>query len=112
MPAQEKIQSLLRHYGRGLLGLLVQVMIVHDIFGTHGFLAMRRTQIEITKVKDDLNQLTKENAVLEQEVKDLKSDPQLIERIARDELGLVRSGEMIIRIPQGQIQEPTSVVKR
>ena len=98
--AEEKIRLLLRQYGSGLLGLLLLVMFVHDIFGTHGFLAMRRTESEIKKVKADLEQLSKENAVLEQETKDLKSDPRLIEKIARDDLGLARPGEIIIRIPQ------------
>ncbi|MGC2829429.1 MAG: septum formation initiator family protein [Candidatus Acidiferrum sp.] len=102
--AEEKIRPLMRQYGSGLLGLLVLVMVVHDIFGTHGFLAMRRTESEIKKVKADLDQLSKENAALEQETKDLKSDPRLIEKIARDDLGLARPGEIIIRIPQGQQQ--------
>lgn len=100
--AEEKLKSLLRQHGRGLLGLLVAVMLVHDVFGTHGFLAMRRTQSEIKKVKADIEQLSKENEALEQEVKDLKSDPRLIEKIARDDLGLARPGETIIRIPQDQ----------
>lgn len=110
--AEEKIRSLLQHYGRGLLGLLIAVMIVHDVFGTHGFLAMRRTQSEIRKVKADLDQLSKENATLEQEVKDLKTDPRLIEKIARDDLGLARPGEIIIRIPQEQQREQNPAVKR
>lgn len=109
---EEKIFSLMRQYGRGLLGLLVLVMIVHDVFGTHGFLAMRRTENEITKVKAVLEQLSKENAALAQEVKDLNSDPRLIEKIARDDLGLARPGEIIIRIPQGQQLEQNPVVKR
>ena len=109
--AEEKIRSLIRHYGRGLLGLLVLVMIVHDVFGTHGFLAMRRTQNEIKKVKADIDALSKENAVLEQEVKDLNSDPRLIEKIARDDLGLARPGEIIIRIPAGQQLEQNPAVK-
>ena len=109
--AEEKLRSLMRQYGRGLLGLLVLVMIVHDVFGTHGFLAMRRTQNEIKKVKADLDALSKENAVLEQEVKDLNSDPRLIEKIARDDLGLVRPGEIIIRIPAGQQLEQNPAVK-
>jgi cell division protein FtsB len=87
-------------------------MIVHDVFGTHGFLAMRRTQSEIKKVKADLDQLNKENEALEQEVRDLKSDPRLIEKIARDDLGLARPGEIIIRIPQGQQLEQHPDVKR
>src|SRR5690348_8450446 len=93
---------MLKRYGREALGLLVAVMIVHDVFGTHGFLAMRRTQSEIKKVQANLDKLGRENAALEQEVKDLKSDPRLIEKIARDDLGLARPGEVIIRIPQGQ----------
>jgi cell division protein FtsL len=109
---EEKIWSLMRQYGRGLLGLLVLVMIVHDVFGTHGFLAMRRTQNEIRKVNADLDALRKENAALAQEVKDLNSDPRLIEKIARDDLGLARPGEIIIRIPQGQQLEQNPVVKR
>ncbi len=109
---EEQIWSLMRQYGRGLLGLLVLVMIVHDVFGTHGFLAMRRTQNEIRKVNADLDALRKENAALAQEVKDLNSDPRLIEKIARDDLGLARPGEIIIRIPQGQQLEQNPVVKR
>lgn len=112
VPAEEKIRSLVQQYGRGLLGLLVLVMIVHDIFGTHGFLAMRRTQNEIRKVKADLDAFSKENAALAQEVKDLNTDPRLIEKIARDDLGLARPGEIIIRIPQGQQLEQSPVVKR
>ena len=110
--AEEKMRSIVRQYGSGLLGLLMLVMIVHDVFGTHGFLAMRRTQSEIRKVKADLEQLSKENAALAQEVKDLNSDPRLIEKIARDDLGLARPGEIIIRIPQGQLPEQSPVVKR
>jgi len=108
---EEKIRGLMHHYGPGLIGLLVLVMMVHDIFGTHGFLAMRRTENEIKKVKADLEALSKENAALAQEVKDLNSDPRLIEKIARDDLGLARPGEIIIRIPQGQQAAPASVLK-
>ena len=100
--AGEKIQPLLRPYGRALLGLLVLVLVVHDIFGTHGYLAMRRTQHEIKKVKAEIDQLNKENLQLELEVKELKTDPHKIEKIARDELGLARPGEVIIKIPRSQ----------
>jgi cell division protein FtsB len=39
---------------------------------------------------------------LSYEVKALKSDPHKIESIARDELGLAKPGEVIIKIPQSQ----------
>jgi cell division protein FtsL len=110
MDANVKVQSLWRRHSRGLLGLLVVLLFVHDIFGTHGFLAMRRTQQEIEKVNAQLEQLNKENLQLEQEVVELKTDPHKIESIARDELGLARPGETIINIPQSQQlpQHPTT----
>jgi len=98
----EKLAGFLRQYGGTLLGLMLLALFVHDIFGTHGYLAMRRTQLEINKVKADIEQLNKENVQLEEEVKELKSDPHKIEKIARDELGLARPGEVIIKIPQSQ----------
>jgi len=101
----------LRQYGGTLLGLLLLALVVHDIFGTHGYLAMRHTQQEINKVRADIDQLNKENLKLEQQVKELKSDPHKIEKIARDELGLARPGEVIIKIPQSQQLPQDSSVK-
>jgi cell division protein FtsB len=102
MDTGEKFGRLWKQHGSSLLGLLVLVLVVHDIFGTHGYLAMRRTQDEIKKVKANLNQLNNENVQLEREVIELKTDPHKIEKIARDELGLARPGEVIIKIPQSQ----------
>jgi cell division protein FtsB len=109
--SDEKFQLFLRHYGPALLGLLVLVLVVHDIFGTHGYLAMRRTQQEIKKVNSDLDQLNKENLDLAQEVRELKTDPHKIEKIARDELGLAKPGEVIIKIPRSQQLPGDSSVK-
>jgi cell division protein FtsL len=100
--ANEKPVPFLRQYGAALLGLLLFALVIHDIFGTHGYLAMRRTRQEIRKVNSDIEQLNKENVRLEEEVKELKSDPRKIEKIARDELGLAKPGEVIIKIPQSQ----------
>jgi cell division protein FtsB len=100
--ATEKVQPFLRQYGRALLALFVLILVVHDVFGAHGYLAMRRTQQEIKKVNADLDRLNKENLQLGQEVKELKTDPHKIEKIARDELGLAKPGEVIIKIPRSQ----------
>lgn len=99
---EETIQDLLRQYGRAILIVFVVGLFVHNIFGTHGFLAMQRTKKEIQKVQTDLDRLNTENQRLAEDVKALKSDPHKIESIARDELGLAKPGEVIIKIPQGQ----------
>jgi cell division protein FtsB len=103
----EKLRSFMRQHGRGLLGLLVLLLVVHDIFGTHGFLAMRRTSDEIQKVKTDLDQLNKENADLAQQVKDLKTDPATIIAMGRA-MGLAKPGEVIIKISDSQTAPATS----
>ena len=88
-----------RHYVPHLLAVFVAVLFLHDVFGTHGFVAMHRKQQEIQKVKTDLDRLNKENSGLEQDVKNLKTDPHTIEKIAREELGQARPGEVIIKLP-------------
>ena len=102
---EEALKKLLANYGRQMLLIFVVVLIVHDIFGPHGYLVMRRKQQEIQKVNATLDKLNKENASLEQEVKDLKSDPQTIRKIAREELGLAQPGEIIIKLPAPSPQE-------
>jgi cell division protein FtsL len=109
--ATEKIQSLLKQYGRVLLGVLLLLLVVHDIFGAHGYPVMRRTQNEIKKVNAGLEKLNQENLQLQQEVRELKTDPRTIERIARDELGLARPGEIIIKIPLSQQLPQDSTLK-
>ncbi len=88
---------------RVLLALFVALLFVHDIFGAHGYLSMRQTQDGIKKVRSEITTLNKENAALQQAVKDLKNDPRAIEKIAREELILAKPGEIIIKIPQSQL---------
>ncbi|MBZ5662681.1 MAG: septum formation initiator family protein [Acidobacteriia bacterium] len=89
----------LRRNARQVLGIALLALLVHDIFGAHGFVAMRRTQKEIDQIRDQIGRLNAENKSLASEVNSLKSDPKAIERIAREEMGLARPGEMIFKLP-------------
>src|SRR5438552_17502701 len=104
MPEQSRISVLWSQYGRAILVLCVFALFIHDIFGTHGFLAMRRTKLEIERVQKDINRPAKENAELSEEVKSLNTDPHKIESIVRDELRLAEPHDAIILIPQSQQQ--------
>jgi cell division protein FtsB len=106
MPDQSKLAITWSQYGRSILVLCIFALFLHDIFGTHGYLAMRRTKSEIERVQSDIRRLAKENAELSDEVKSLKTDPHKIESIARDELGLAKPNEVIIKIPQSQQSKP------
>ncbi|HWZ96458.1 MAG TPA: septum formation initiator family protein [Candidatus Dormibacteraeota bacterium] len=99
-------KTLWHSYGRIVLTLCIAALVVHDVFGTHGYLALRRTKDEIVKVQMDLARLNRENAQLAEEVQALRTDPNKIESIARDGLGLAKPGEVIIKIPQEQQKNP------
>ena len=89
----------LRQNARQILGLALFALLVHDVFGPHGFIAMRRTQKEIEQIREQIGKVNDENKTLADRVISLKSDPKSIERIAREEMGLARPGEMIFKLP-------------
>jgi cell division protein FtsB len=89
----------LRQNARQILGLALFALLVHDVFGPHGFIAMRRTQKEIEQIREQIGKVNDENKTLTEQVNSLKTDPKSIERIAREEMGLARPGELIFKIP-------------
>jgi cell division protein FtsB len=91
--------SFLRRNLRTILGIAILAMAIHDVFGPHGFIAMRRTQNEITRLTAQIHELDADNQTLVDEVYSLKTDPRLIERIAREDMGLAKPGEYIFKMP-------------
>jgi cell division protein FtsB len=74
------------------------LLLLQDIFGTHGVLAMRRTQLQAKEVQQEIERLNEENRKLQNRVQHLKSDPATLEGIARDEMHLKRPGEYVFPI--------------
>ena len=96
----------LRRNVRQILGLALFALLVHDVFGPHGFIAMRRTQKEIEQIREQIGKMNDQNKSLTEEVNSLKTDPKSIERIAREEMGLARPGEMIFKLPDSPKSAP------
>jgi cell division protein FtsL len=99
MTRKKEPPSFLRRNFRKILGIAIFAMAIHDVFGAHGFIAMRKTQTEITHLTAQIHQLDEQNQSLSNEVNALKTDPRLIERIAREDMGLARPGEYIFKMP-------------
>jgi cell division protein FtsB len=95
-----EVVDYLRRNTRQILILGLFALLVHDLFGPHGFIAMRRTQKEIDQVRQQINKINNENKSLSSEVNSLKTDPRAIERVAREEMGLARPGELIYKLPE------------
>jgi cell division protein FtsB len=92
-------ESLLRHQAGTAIAIALVALAIHGVFGPHGLLAMHRTKQEVERLQLEIKQLNEENRQLSEQVKALESDPATIERIAREEMGLVRPGELIFKLP-------------
>ncbi len=92
-------QTFLQRWGGIIFVPLLMALVAHVLFGEHGFLAMRRAQKEVEKLRQEISQLHADNKSLSEEIQALKTDPQLIERIARQEMGLAKRGELIFKLP-------------
>lgn len=95
----EKPQSFWSRYARAILALALLLLAIHDVFGSHGLLAMRRTQSQIRELRGQIDKLHQQNSDLSKQVQALRTDPKAVERIAREEMGLARPGEMIFKFP-------------
>ena len=82
-----------------LVGALL-VLGVMAVFGDNGVLALRRLRGEVASLVRDVRTLEAQNERLSRAITELQDDPGVIERIAREELGLVRPGERVLRFPR------------
>ena len=92
------VGEFLRRHLSWVLGGALALLLLQDIFGTHGLIAMRRSQQEAAQVQQEISRLDEENHRLQESVQSLKSDPAAIEHIAREEMGLAKPGEYIFKI--------------
>ena len=81
------------------LAIALALLLLQDVFGAHGLVAMHRSQQQAAATQKEIDQLNESNLQMQDRVKSLKSDPAAIERIAREEMGLARPGEYIFKIP-------------
>ena len=64
-----------------------------------GLPRLRALEAEMDRVETENAELTENIRQLRLEVENLKRDPKAVERIARDELGLVRNTEVVFQFP-------------
>jgi cell division protein FtsB len=98
IPFDDQMREFLHRNMNWFLVASFALLLLQDIFGTHGVLAMRRTQLQAKEVQQEIERLNEENRKLQNRVQHLKSDPATLEGIARDEMHLKRPGEYVFPI--------------
>lgn len=76
-------------------GLFLLGMMASAIYDEKGFLAMWEKQYELAVLESGTGDVEAANAELRREIWRLLNDLEYIEKIAREELGLARPGEVV-----------------
>ena len=75
------------------------VMLIISVIGSYGILATSRLEAHEQMLLQKLESMKVEKTLMQEEVLALKTSPEYIELIARKELGLVHSTELIYYLP-------------
>jgi cell division protein FtsB len=96
------MHGLIVRIAMSVVGLLTFAILLLAIFNDNGYLAVRRQRNKLAELEKQNAAIALENQKLTEENEALKHDPRAIEKIAREELKLVRPGEFIFEIPKKQ----------
>jgi cell division protein FtsB len=76
--------------------VLAALVVYVFVFSRHGYLRRRELARENQRLQQELDDMRAENARLREELSRL-DDPEAVEKLAREKLGLVKEGEKVYR---------------
>jgi cell division protein FtsB len=97
--ALARAQQIWRPAGTAIAVVLALLMTWHVIYGTHGLSVWQQKRAEDNQLQREIKDLQQENAQMRQQIERLKSDPDAIEREAREKLHYAKPGEVIYTLP-------------
>ena len=103
-------QRLWRPAGTVVAVALALLVTWHVIYGRHGVSVWQQKRAEDRALQLEIKNLQQENEQMRQQVQRLQSDPEEIEREAREKLHYAKPGEVIYNLPappQPQQQTPS-----
>ena len=99
-PALHRLPRLSRpRLSRLLGGAIVALLLAAVVLGGEGLVRVWAMQQELEALERDLARLQADGQRLAEIVERLRNDPAAIEKVAREEFGLVRQGETILKFP-------------
>ena len=81
------------------LAVFAAGMALISLIGDQGLIAYRELRSEAERLRVDVVQMEARKIDLVRIIKSLHEDPDYIEQVARQKLGLVRPGELVLQIP-------------
>ncbi len=87
-----------------IAGAVIVFMLAVTLFGDHGLISYYKSSHELTRVKQQAADLEAENQRINQEIELLATDLKLIEQVAREDLGMVKTNEFVIQFSESQTE--------
>ncbi|MGH7852744.1 MAG: FtsB family cell division protein [Candidatus Binatia bacterium] len=85
-----------------LIGALIVLLSLVTLVGERGALHLWRLHGEKVRLDEQNYRLQKENESLRQRVHNIRNDDDYLEKLAREELNMVRPGEIVYRFQTSQ----------
>jgi cell division protein FtsB len=86
--------------------LALIALVVGSLFGDRGILYLVAQRERTEALRQEIQDLRTQNGILAEEIGALRSDPRAIERLARESLGLARSGETVFLLRDPAEEDP------
>ena len=94
------MQGVIVRIAFGVFGLLTVAMLLLAVFNDKGVLQVHAQSKKLAAIETEINRMDAENKQLTTEIQALRTDPTAIEKLAREELKLVKPGEVVLVIPE------------
>ncbi len=83
-----------------ILGAIILALLLYLIFGEKGLIQRVKLEVELKKIKKEIETIQNENAILREKIHKLETDPTQVEKIAREKYGMAKEGEEIFIIKE------------
>jgi cell division protein FtsB len=93
-------QGLIVRIALGVSGLLTVALLVLAVFNDKGVIQVHSQSTKLSALEADVAKIDTENKQLIDEIQSLRTDPGTIEKLAREELKLVKPGEVVLVTPE------------
>ena len=94
------MQGVIVRIALAVFGLLTVAMLLLAVFNEKGALQVHAQARKLSAIESEISRLDTENKKLTAEIQALRSDPATIEKLAREELKLVKPGEVVLVTPE------------
>ena len=94
------MQGVIVRIALGVFGLLTVAMLLLAVFNDKGALQVHAQATKLAGIESEIVKIDSENKQLTEEIQGLRTDPNAIEKLAREELKLVKPGEIVLVTPE------------